>query len=151
MALKRYFPDVLIVAGLLVLPLLFFAPVTLGGQTQIPADNLYQYQPWLSAQAELGVPEVPHNALLSDLVLQNYQWKSHLRDSLRNGVIPLWQTEQFAGTPFLAAGQHSALYPFSILYYVLPLDQAYGWFTVSQLWIAGTLMYLFGDRRPSEQ
>lgn len=143
MALKRYFPDVLIVAGLLVLPLLFFAPVTLGGKTQIPADNLYQYEPWLSARADLGVPEVPHNALLSDLVLENYQWKSHVRQSLSDGVIPLWQTEQFAGSPFLAAGQHSALYPFSVLYYVLPLDLAYGWFTVSQLWLAGALMYLF--------
>ncbi|MBN1564061.1 MAG: YfhO family protein, partial [Anaerolineae bacterium] len=143
MGRKKYLPDVLIVAGLLLLPLLFFAPVTLGGKTQIPADNLYQYEPWLSARDALGVPEIPHNALLSDLVLENYQWKSHLRQSLSDGVIPLWQTEQFAGTPFLAAGQHSALYPFSIIYYILPLARAYGWFTVSQLWLAGVLMYLF--------
>ena len=141
--LRRYFPDVLIVAGLLLLPLLFFAPVTLGDRTLIPADNLYQYEPWRSARATLGVPEIPHNALLSDLVLQNYQWKSFIRRSLSEGVIPLWQPNQFAGTPFLAAGQHSALYPFSLLYYVLPLPRAYGWFTVSQLWLAGALMYLF--------
>ena len=64
---SKYVPDIVIVAGLLLLPLLFFAPVTLGGKTQIPADNLYQYEPWLSARAALGVPEVPHNALLSDL------------------------------------------------------------------------------------
>lgn len=141
--LRRHFPDVLIVAGLLLLPLLFFAPVTLGDRTLIPADNLYQYEPWRSARNALGVPEIPHNALLSDLVLQNYQWKSFIRRSLSDGVIPLWQPNQFAGTPFLAAGQHSALYPFSLLYYVLPLPRAYGWFTVSQLWLAGALMYFF--------
>jgi hypothetical protein len=71
--LRKYAPDLLIVAGLFFLPLLFFAPVTLGGKTQIPADNLYQYEPWLSARAEAGVPEIPHNMLLSDLLLENYQ------------------------------------------------------------------------------
>ncbi|MBN2306082.1 MAG: oligosaccharide flippase family protein [Anaerolineae bacterium] len=140
---RKYFPDFLIVAGLFVLPLLFFAPVTLGGSTLIPADNLYQYEPWLSARESVGVPEIPHNALLSDLVLENYQWKTFLRDRLSAGTIPLWQNEQFGGAPFLAAGQHSALYPFSVIYYVLPLPRAYGWFTVSQLWLAGALMYLF--------
>ncbi len=141
--LRRVLPDGLIVAGLLLLPLLFFAPVTLGDRTLIPADNLYQYEPWRSARETVGVPEIPHNALLSDLVLQNYQWKTFLRRTLSEGVIPLWQPNQFAGTPFLAAGQHGALYPFSILYYVLPLPRAYGWFTVSQLWLAGALMYAF--------
>ncbi|MBI5960748.1 MAG: YfhO family protein, partial [Chloroflexi bacterium] len=148
---RKFLPDILIVAGLWLLPLLFFASVTLGGRTQIPADNLYKYEPWLSARESVGVPEIPHNTLLSDLILENYQWKSFLRRSLDEGTIPLWQTEQFAGTPFLAAGQHSALYPFSILYYVLPLPSAYGWFTVSQLGLAGMLMYLFarglGQRR----
>jgi O-antigen/teichoic acid export membrane protein len=140
---RRYLPDVLIVAGLLLLPLLFFAPVTLGGKTQIPADNLYQYEPWLSARSDVGAPEIPHNALLSDLLLENYQWKTFIRQSFSDGVIPLWQPDELAGTPFLAAGQHSALYPFSVIYYVLPLARAYGWFTVSQLWLAGALMYLF--------
>src|SRR5690606_29582379 len=109
--LRKWSPDLLVVAGLLALPLLLFAPVTLGGKTLIPADNLYQFEPWLSAREAVGAPEIPHNALLSDLVLQNYQWKSFIRQSLREGTIPLWQPSQFAGAPFLAAGQHSALYP----------------------------------------
>ncbi|MEL7604395.1 MAG: hypothetical protein AAGU77_14650, partial [Bacillota bacterium] len=72
---KRYSPDILLLAGLLLLPLILFAPVTLGGKTLIPADNLYQFEPWLSAREAVGVPEIPHNALLSDLALQNFQWK----------------------------------------------------------------------------
>jgi O-antigen/teichoic acid export membrane protein len=140
---RKYAADLLVVAGLLLLPLLFFAPVTLGSRTQLPADNLYQYEPWLSASEAAGAPEIPHNALLSDLVLQNYQWKSFIRESIRARTIPLWQPNQFAGSPFLATGQHSALYPFSAITYVLPLPRAYGWFTVSQLWLAGALMYLF--------
>jgi O-antigen/teichoic acid export membrane protein len=141
--LRRYRADALIMVGLWLLPLAFFWQVTLGGRTLIPADNLYQFQPWAAYREDVGVPEVPHNSLLSDLVLQNYAWKQHIRASLANGELPLWSPYTFAGMPFLAAGQHSALYPFSLLYYILPLDTAYGWFTVSQVWLAGLFMYLF--------
>ncbi|MBZ0309029.1 MAG: YfhO family protein, partial [Anaerolineae bacterium] len=141
--LRRLYPDLWMALGLFLLPLIFFFPVTLGGKTLIPADNLYQVEPWVSYRESQDVPEIPHNALLSDLVLQNYQWKNFLRQSLEQGEIPLWQPNQFSGTPFLANGQHSALYPFSVIYYVLPLETAYGWFTVSQLWLAGLFMYCF--------
>jgi O-antigen/teichoic acid export membrane protein len=141
--LRPLIPDLLLGLVLFLLPLAFFYSVTLGGKTLIPADNLYQYQPWAGYRDELGVPAIPHNALLSDLVLENYQWKLFIRGALGQGELPLWNPYILAGTPFLAAGQHSALYPFSLIYYVLPLPQAYGWFTVSQLWLAGLLMYLF--------
>jgi len=49
----------------------------------------------------------------------------------------------FAGVPFLAAGQHSALYPFSVLFYVLPIPEAYGYFTVLHLFMAGLFMHVF--------
>lgn len=141
--MRRYHPDLLIVVGLFLLPLVFFWEVTLGTKTLLPADNLYQYAPWSAYRAELGVPDVPHNALVSDLVLENYQWKLFIRQAMSQGELPLWNPYIFGGVPFFAAGQHSALYPFSAIYYALPLDKAYGWFTVSQLWLAGALMYLF--------
>ena len=56
--------------------------------------------------------------------------------------LPLWNPYLWAGAPFLADGQHSALYPFSLLFYVLPLPHAYGWFTVLQFWLAGSFMYV---------
>ena len=141
--IRRALPDLLIVISLFLLPLAFFWQVTLGTKTLLPADNLYQYPPWAGYRAQVGVPDVPHNQLLSDLVLENYEWKQFTRQSIAAREIPLWNPYLFAGTPFLAEGQHSALYPFSLIYYVLPLDRAYGWFTVSQLWLAGALMYLF--------
>jgi O-antigen/teichoic acid export membrane protein len=140
---RRWQLDLGILVFLFLIPLALFAPVTLGGRTILPADNLYQYEPWATEREALGVPEVPHNVLLSDLILQNYQWKWFINENLREGEIPLWQPHQFAGTPFLANGQHSMLYPFSVLYYVMPLSAAFGWFTVSQLWLAGLWMYTF--------
>ncbi|MBN1963358.1 MAG: hypothetical protein JW910_01850, partial [Anaerolineae bacterium] len=134
-------PDLGIILLLLALPLILFAPVTLGDRTLLPADNLYQWEPFASYREVVGAPDVPHNALLSDLVLENYVWKGFIRNSLQGGEIPLWNPHLFAGVPFLAAGQHSALYPLSVLYYVLPLASAYGWYTVIQLWLAGLFMY----------
>src|SRR5258708_63739 len=135
--------DLLIVAGLFVLPLAFFWQVTFGPRTLLPADNLYQLQPWAAYREPEGVPAVANNSLLSDRVLENLPWKQFIRQSIANHELPLWNPYIFAGVPFLAAGQSSALYPFSVIYYVLPLDKAYGWFTVSQLWLAGVFMFLF--------
>lgn len=140
---KQYRADLLVVAGFLILPLLLFAQVTLGDRTMIPADNLVQWQPWAGAAAELGV-ERPHNTLISDLLVENYAWKRFINQSLAAGEIPLWNPYIFAGAPFLATGQNAAYYPFSILFMILPLTKAYGWYTVSQLWLAGVLAYFLG-------
>lgn len=130
------------IALLFFLPLVLFWQVTIGGRTLLPADNLYQYPPFSSYRSDLGVPEVPQNGLLSDLVLENLAWKRFTIQSFQGGEFPLWNPYLFTGVPFLAAGQHSALYPFSAIYYLMPLENAYGWFTVSQLWLAGFCMYL---------
>lgn len=140
--LRAYSADILILLGLLVLPLVLFADVTIGGRTMVPADNLFQWQPWASAAGELSVG-TPHNSLLSDLILENYAWKQFIRESLGNGEIPLWSPYLFAGAPFLASGQSAAYYPFSLFFLALPLPAAYGWYTVSQLWLAGVFMYIF--------
>jgi hypothetical protein len=104
--------DALLILALLLLPLLWFGPQAFGNATLLPADNLYQFPPWQPYAAQLGVG-VPHNPLISDLILENYQWKSFILESLRSGDIAglLWSPRLFAGAPFLAAGQHSALYP----------------------------------------
>jgi O-antigen/teichoic acid export membrane protein len=141
--MRRYWPDFAILALLFLLPLVMFWQQTVGGRTMLPTENLYQYEPYAAYREVVKAPEIPHNALLSDLVLQNMQWKIFIRESIEQGEIPLWNPYQFSGIPFLAAGQQSALYPFSLIYYVMPLTAAYGWFTVVQLWLAGALMYGF--------
>ena len=135
--------DLLIFCAFGLLPLLLYGNVTLGGQTMLPVDNLFQWQPYhtYSQQFELGVPQ---NSLLSDMILQNYVWKKFALSSWQNGELPLWSPQIFGGAPFLANGQHSLYYPFSLLFLLLPIANAYGWFTLSQLWLAGVFGYLFG-------
>ncbi|MBP7691202.1 MAG: oligosaccharide flippase family protein [Anaerolineales bacterium] len=141
--LKRFQLDLLVAGLLLLLPLILFWPVTAGDRTLIPADALTAVEPYRSAAAQFNLAGPPQNALLQDLVLENYLWKKFILESIQARELPLWNPYIFSGVPFLAAGQHSALYPFALIYYVFPLPRAYGVFTVSQLFIAGLFMYLF--------
>ncbi len=127
---------------LILLPLLWFWPVVFGGKTLIPFDNLYTFEPWRHFAKQMGVT-VPHNALLSDLLLENYAWKHFIIESIHAHRIPLWNPYLFTGVPFLAAGQHSAMYPFSAIFYAFPLWLAYGIFTWTQIALAGIAMYVY--------
>jgi O-antigen/teichoic acid export membrane protein len=139
--LRRIAPDLLIAAFLLIVPLLFFFSQTLGGKTVVPLDNLFQWEPYRSLAGEYGVG-APHNGLLSDLILENTAWKQFLREQVTSGQVPFWQPYILGGSPFLAAGQSQTLYPFSVLFLVMPITAAFGWFIVSQLWLAGLNMYI---------
>ncbi|MER2600249.1 MAG: flippase [Caldilineales bacterium] len=138
--LKR--PALLAALIVLLVPLLWFAPVVVGGRTLLPVDNLYQFQPWASLAQQAGAT-VPHNELLNDLVLENLVWKTFLRDALTHGELPLWNQNLFSGVPFLAAGQHSGLYPLSLVFYVLPLPLAFGVFTWLQFALTAAAMMGF--------
>jgi len=140
--IRKALPDLGILILLLLLPLLLFAPVALGPKTLLPADNLFSFEPYQAAATDIGVT-FPQNHLVSDLILQNYAWKQFLVEAIHNGELPLWDPYIFAGHPFLANGQHSALYPLSLIFYVLPLWRAYGVFAWLQLGLAGVFAYLF--------
>ena len=148
--LSKYTTDLVILASFLILPLLLFGSVTLGSKTMLPADNLFQWEPWTAVSDQYDLFRAddgrfgPQTPLISDLVIQNYAWKRFINNSLADGQIPLWNPHLFAGVPFLATGQHGALYPFSIFFLLLPVAKAYGWYTVSQIWLAGVLAYVFG-------
>jgi O-antigen/teichoic acid export membrane protein len=135
-------PDLGILLLLLVLPLLLFGSVVWGSKTLLPADILFSFEPYQTAADDLGVP-YPHNHLLADLILENYAWKRFLTEALHNRQLPLWDPYIFAGHPFLANGQHSALYPLNVVFYALPLWRAYGVFAWLQLGLAGAFAYLF--------
>lgn len=141
--LRPWLLDVGVALGFLLLLLIFFWPVVVGGRTLVPLDVPLASDPVWRARADaLGIDHA-QNDLLSDLVLLNDVWKQFIQDTLAVGELPLWNPYLFTGVPFLAAGQHSALYPLSVLYLILPLWRAIGVFTVLQLWLAGLGMYIY--------
>ncbi len=144
-------PDAVVTGVLALLAIAFCAPF-LFGNVLLPADALYTAPPWSAFAAEQGVGTV-HNELIADLVLQNYSWKQFIAESYRSGQFPLWNPYLFGGTPFLAAGQYAALYPFSLLFVILPVAAAYGPFAALHLFLGGAFSYLFfrilGISRPA--
>ena len=66
LTLLRRYATPLCVLALMLAPLLLFWPVTLGGLTLLPVDNVFQYEPFRASAAALGVG-APQNHLLSDL------------------------------------------------------------------------------------
>lgn len=122
---------------------IFFAPVLFTDRVLVPFDNLYQFPPWSSVASQNGVTLPPYNPLASDLLLENFAWKKFIVESIHARELPLWNPYLFAGVPFLAAGQHSALYPLSLLFYLLPIARAYGLFVALQFVIAMGAMFWF--------
>ncbi len=137
--MRKYKRDFVWMGVLLLLPVLFFAPVVLGAKTLLPADVLYQFQPY-RALHHIS----PHNPLLGDLVLENYAWKHLLIEAFHTHQLPLWDPYVFAGHPFLANGQHSALYPLTWMFFFIPPERAFGVFLAIQLGLAGAAMYVLG-------
>ena len=135
-------PDALATLLLILLPLVFFRETLFGGKVLLPADNLFQWEPWRSFAAQYGVGAL-QNQLLSDLILENYAWKRFIVECLQQRELPLWNPYLFAGVPFLAAGQHSALYPLTFLFYVLPVAQTFAIVTALNFFLGEFFMYLF--------
>ena len=75
--LRRFLPDIAIIALLFALPLIMFYQQTLGGRTLLPTENLYKYEPFATYSEVVKAPP-PHNGLLDDLVLENMQWKQFI-------------------------------------------------------------------------
>ena len=106
--IRKVLPELGVVALLVALPLLLLAPVALGSETLLPADILYQFEPYRTDADELGVG-YPDNHLVADLILQNYPWKRLIVEAVDEGELPLWDPYLFSGHPFLAmdSTQHS--------------------------------------------
>jgi hypothetical protein len=126
----------------LLIPSWLLYPVILSGRTMLPVDSLSLFEPFKGSTPFSEIP-FPHNALISDLILQNYPWQIFSVQTIKNWEFPLWNPYLFSGTPFLAKGQSATLYPLSILFHLFPIPRAYGLFILIHLFLAGLWTYLY--------
>jgi len=91
-----------------------------------PFPSQYQanfFDPWSS----YGIYEGPvKNNAMPDVITQIYPWRQFTIDSLKDGVIPLWNPYSFAGTPHLANYQSAVFSPMNLLFF-LPLRFVDSW------------------------
>ncbi len=130
-----------IAAALLALPTALIGPGLRAGQALLPADLLIQFEPWKSQVASAAY--VHWDPLVWDGIAQYFPWRAFAAESLRSGILPLWNPYQFCGTPFIANGQSAVFYPLNLMFVILPVALAFGWSAWLHLVLTGWFAYLF--------
>jgi hypothetical protein len=126
----------------LLLPCCLLRPV-LTGRCLVPADLLSDVAPWRSGNVN---DLVPWNPLRFDGIAQFYPWRLFAAQTLKSGIIPLWNPHQFCGTPFLANSQSAVLYPLNLLFVIMPVSRAFGASAILHLFLTGAFLYTFMRR-----
>ncbi|MEA1926866.1 MAG: YfhO family protein [Candidatus Auribacterota bacterium] len=83
-----------------------------------------------------------------------YYWRSFGFESLRSGIIPLWNPNIFCGTPFAAYPEAALFYPLNLIFILLPLPSALNGSFVLHLFLLAIFQYywirfLGSGRRPA--
>src|SRR5947207_2181206 len=85
-----------------------------------------------------------------DYALFGYPLAHYHREAFWRGEIPLWNPLNNCGIPYLAQWNTMVLYPFSVIYLLLPLPLSLGWFCLFHLFWAGLGMYFLAFRWTSD-
>jgi hypothetical protein len=113
--------DVLYLAVIALLTIGFFWRPLLAGDVWMPADG-------------------------GDLASFLYPTYRFAADSLRQGILPLWNPYLYGGMPFIGDIQSGLLYPVFLLFYALTPAFTYRhfeWLAAFHFFLAGAAMYLF--------
>ncbi len=110
----------------------------LGTHTLGPWDTVTSGDPFLRPKEPVEVA----NHALTDPVRQFLPWVELARREFEEGRLPLWNEYNAGGQPLLANYQSALLSPFTLPFYVLPLDLA----TVLSAWakLACAAFFTFG-------
>jgi hypothetical protein len=102
-----------------------------------PAATLAQHAPW-----QLAGDPAAGNPLLRDVTYQIQPWLLYLRQELRAGRLPYWNSHQQSGAPFWANGQSAPLFPLHLLFVALPLQLGFVLLPWLRVTVAGCGVWL---------
>ena len=137
--LTRYRKSLLVVAAVLALAGIRYAPV-LRGNVPLPMDIVFSSPPWESQHVAL--PASPH-AEMGDLVTQGFPWRAHSIRLWREGLVPLWNRHALLGTPHLANAQSAVMYPPHLILALLPTSLGWSVAFLLRFVLAAGGMYVF--------
>jgi hypothetical protein len=120
----------------------FLWRMTLGGKVMLPGDLLLLMEPWRHYSRQFPEFEQVSNPIL-DAVQQFYPWRKYAGESLREGVVPLWNPHELCGNPFVGNNQSAVFYPETWLHALMPTEWALGWSTALYFLLTGSLTYWF--------
>ena len=138
--------EVLVAFSIFVLvAFIFFYKTIFFGQIPFPGDLLIsEYSPW-KFYSYLGYNpgSYPQKAQYFDVIRQLYPWKTLAIELLKNGQFPLWNPYSFSGSPLFANVQSAVLYPFNMLYVILPQVLSWTVLVMLQPLLASFFTYLY--------
>ena len=79
----------------------------------------------------------------TDLFLQFVFWRDFGFSQMRQGNLALWNPHIFSGAPFLGGFQSALLYPFNLVYLLMPLAKAINVTIAWHVFLAGIFMYFW--------
>lgn len=72
-----------------------------------------------------------------------YPYRLFLVQSIKSGILPLWNPFIYMGYPFLATFQTGLFYPITLIYFFLPFDIAFNLYIILHCFMALVFMYVF--------
>lgn len=123
----------------------FFQPFFIKKLLPIPSDTIvglyYPFRDYYAKSFAQGIPF--KNFLITDPVRQEYPWRFLSMQFVKQGSLPLWNPYEGVGTPLLANQQSAVLYPFNLLFFVLPFSLAWSSLVFFTPLLGGIFVYIY--------
>jgi hypothetical protein len=130
------------VAALCCVALLVLWRPVVRGDVYLPLDALLHMHPWRYSYERVPV----NNPIFGDQIRQIGPRRLLVNTIVEQGAPPLWNRTVLSGMPMLDDGQLALFYPPSLIFLVAPLGQAFGYYALLQLVLAGAGCALFARR-----
>ena len=141
--MKRYVAEYSKQAMLLAVALVFLFPGTfLRGEVTIPGELIYKYPPWSAHMPDDA--EIPANWLTQDAMSALDAFYRIADRTMDDGDWPLWNHQQFMGTPTLANYQTAVVYPPKLVFRVFDFYTALTVFVLLKFFLCGLNAYICG-------
>ncbi len=134
---KRLLPQLLPALALCAFALMLMWRPVLRGEVFLPLDALMHLHPWRYSYERVPV----NNPINTDPIKQVYPRRMWTDAVIKQGAWPLWNPTVLTGTPNLPDGQIGLFYPPTLLFLLLPLAQAFGFYAFFHVILAGAGAY----------
>jgi hypothetical protein len=131
-----------VVLLLALLPFALFGHALLPGRVLAPVDLLMTAYPWRA----LAPSVTPVNPLLTDVTYLVHPLLLWGAREIREGRLPLWNPQLFAGAPYLANPHTAMFFPLTWLMWLLPAAPALTLLAISKIALVGVATYWCGRR-----
>ena len=136
------FSRLVVVLFLVLLPFALFGHALLPGRVLAPVDLLMTAYPWRALAPNVSTA----NPLLTDVTYLVHPLLLWGAREIRDGRLPLWNPQLFAGAPYLANPHTAMFFPLTWLLWLLPAATALTLLAIGKIALVGTATYWCGRR-----